>query len=139
MTAALTPSLALDFLAALSADIRAAVVLDHDGTLRAGKESLAAPARALLATSPDAHQLEGTTPAGAAYAARDSRHAIVVVTGRFALPRLTRHDLRTALSALGGESASDDAPEPVPAALVNALIEAADEDFRRPRAVSRSE
>jgi hypothetical protein len=139
MTAALTPSLALDFLAALSADIRAAVILDHEGALRTGPAFLAAPARALLAIAPDARQLEGTTPGGAAYAARDSRHAIVVVTGRFALPRLTRHDLRTALSALGGESASNEAPAPVPAPLVNALIEAADEDFRRPRAVSRSD
>jgi hypothetical protein len=139
MTAALTPSLALDFLAALSADIRAAVVLDHDGTLRAGPDHLAAPARALLATAAHAHQLEGATPGGAAYAARDSRHAIVVVTGRFALPRLTRHDLRTALSALGGETASNEAPTPVPTPLVDALIAAVDEDFRPPRAVSRSD
>jgi hypothetical protein len=139
MTAALTPSLALDFLAALSADIRAAVVLDHDGALRAGPDHLAAPARALLAAAPDANQLEGATPGGAAYAARDSRHAIVVVTGRFALPRLTRHDLRTALSALGGESPSNEASAPAPTPLVNALIEAVDQDFRRPRAVSRSE
>jgi hypothetical protein len=135
MTAALTPPLALDFLAALSADIRAVVILDHEGALRAGPESLAAPARELLAAAPDAHQLEGATPDGAAYAARDSKHAIVVVTGRLALPRLTRHDLRAALSALGGESASDEAPAPVQAPLVNALIEVADEDFRRPRAV----
>jgi hypothetical protein len=139
MTAALTPSLALDFVTALSVDIRAAVVLDHDGALRAGPEHLAAPARALLATAPHARQLEGATAEGGAYAARDSRHALVVVTGRFALPRLTRHDLSTALSALGGESTTDEAPAPVPAALVNALIEAATEDFRRPRAVSRSD
>jgi hypothetical protein len=139
MTAALTPPLALDFVTALSADIRAAVILDHEGALLAGPESLAAPARTLLAAAPHARRLEGATPGGAAYAARDSRHAIVVVTGRFALPRLTRHDLGTALSALGGESASNEAPAPVPAPVVNALIGAADEDFRRPRAVSRSD
>jgi hypothetical protein len=139
MTAALTPSLALDYLTALSADIRAAAILDPEGTLRAGPESLAAPARALLASAPDATQLEGTASDGAAYAARDSRHAIVVVTGRFALPRLTRHDLRTALSALGGESTPDEGSVPVPAPLVNALTEAGGEHFRRPRAVSRSD
>jgi hypothetical protein len=139
MTPALTPPLALDFLTALSADLRAAVILDHDGTLRAGSDHLAAPARALLAAAAQTGLLEGATPDGAVFAARDSRHAIVVVTGRFALPRLTRHDLRTALSALGGESASDEAPAPVPGPVVNALIEAADEDFRRPRAVSRSD
>ena len=139
MTAALTPPLALDYVTALSADIRTAVILDHDGTLRAGPDHLAGPARALLATAPQAQHLEGATQHGAAYAARDSRHAIVVVTGRFALPRLTRHDLRTALSALGGESGSNEAPAPVPGPLVEALIEAAAEDFRRPRAVSRSD
>jgi hypothetical protein len=139
MTAALTPPLALDFVTALSADIRAAVIFDHEGALRAGPESLAAPARALLATAPRARQLEGATPEGAAYAARDSRHAIVVVTGRFALPRLTRHDLRSALSALGGESTLNEPPAPVPAPVVRALVEAADEGFRRPRAVSQSD
>jgi hypothetical protein len=139
MTAALTPPLARDFLAALSADIRAVVILDHAGALRAGPDSLAAPARELLATAPRAQPLEGRTSDGAVYAARDSHHAIVVVTGRFALPRLTRHDLRVALAALGGESASDEVPAPVPAPLVKALIAATDEDFRRPRAVSRSD
>jgi hypothetical protein len=139
MTAALTPPLALDYVTALSADIRAVVILDHEGVLLAGPQSLADPARELLAVAPNAQQLDGATPDGAVYAARDAKHAIVVVTGRFALPRLTRHDLRAALSAMGGESASDEAPAPVPAALVKPLIEAADEDFRRPRAVSRSD
>jgi hypothetical protein len=137
MTAALTPPLALDFLAALSADIRAVVILDHEGALRAGPESLATLAGELL--EGDAQQLEGSTSEGAVYAARDAKHAIVVVTGRFALPRLTRHDLRAALSALGGESASDEPSAPVPAPLVEALVAAAAEHFRRPRAVSRSD
>lgn len=139
MTAALTPPLALDYVTALSADIRVAAVLDREGVLLAGPEALAAPARELLATAPHASRLEGSTAAGAVYAARDSRHALVVVTGPFALPRLTRHDLRTALSALGGESASNEALAPVPDAAVDLLIEAVEKDFRRPRAVSRSD
>jgi len=123
MTAALTPSLALDFVTALSADITAAVVLDNGGALLAGEPALADPARALLATAPGASQWEGKTRDGAVYAARDSKHAIVVVTGRFALGRLTRHDLRTALSALGGQSGPNEPPAPVPDAAVRAIID----------------
>src|SRR5438034_5683849 len=103
MTAALTPDLALDYLRELSADIRAAVLLDATGERLAGPEHLAAPARALLdAAPPGPAELQARTPKGAVFAARDDRHQLVVATGPFALPRLTRHDLRTALRALGG-------------------------------------
>ena len=139
MTAALTPALALDYVRELSADIRAGVVLDARGELLAGPEALAAPARALLAEAPEAASIEGSTERGAAYAARDSRHAIVVVTGRFALPRLTRHDLRTALSALGGQTAPIEVPATASATAVGALLAASDDRFRPARAVSRSE
>ncbi len=139
MTAALTPALALDYVRELSADIRAGVVLDARGGLLAGPEALAAPARALLAEAPAAASIEGATEHGAAYAARDARHAIVVVTGRFSLPRLTRHDLRTALSALGGEMRPIGVPAAAPATAVAVLLAASDEGFRRARAVSRSE
>src|SRR4051794_8296547 len=98
MTAPLTPALALEFLTALSADIRAVAVLDAGGVLLAGPGALARPARAVLELP--GSRLEGATAAGAVYAARDERHAILVVTGQFALPRVTRHDLATALSAL---------------------------------------
>jgi hypothetical protein len=130
MTAALTPALALAFVTALSADIRAAVVLDAQGTLLAGPDALAAPARAL----PQEPQLEGTTKHGGVYAARDERHTIVVVTGAFALSKLTRHDLRTALSALGGQTPPNDPPARLPEAAVDALLRAAQEHFRLPRA-----
>ncbi len=139
MTAALTPALALDYVRELSADIRAGVVLDAGGGLLAGPEALAAPARALLAEAPAAASIEGATEHGAAYAARDARHAIVVVTGRFSLPRLTRHDLRTALSALGGETPLIGVPAPASATAVEALLAAGGDGFRRARAVSRSE
>jgi hypothetical protein len=47
MTASLTPTLAIDFITALSADIRAAAVLDARGDPLAGPAKLAAAARAL--------------------------------------------------------------------------------------------
>jgi hypothetical protein len=120
MTASLTPALALEFITALSADIRAGVVLDSAGEHLAGPRSLAEAARAL----PDAPQAEGTATGGGVYAARDERHTIVVVTGPFALSRLTRHDLRTALSALGGQTVPTDPPQRLADPLVKALLRA---------------
>jgi hypothetical protein len=104
MPAALTPDLALTFLRELSADMTAAIVLDAAGERLAGPPTLHAPARELLAAAPPGPaELHGRTPAGAAFAARDEAHQIVVATGPLALPGLTRHDLRTALAALGGD------------------------------------
>jgi len=139
MTTALTPALALDYVRALSADIVDGVVLDAAGTLLAGPEALAAPARALLAAAPHAREIHGKTREGAAFAARDDMHAIVVATGRFALPGLARHDLRTALAALGGDTPPNADPTAPPAALVSTLLAAAQDAFRRNRAVSRSD
>jgi hypothetical protein len=118
MTASLTPSLALDFITALSADIRAAVVLDASGAHFAGPVRLAEAARGLAADGRAAAstgrqpgagddswgELEGEDARGKVFIARDERHTIVVVTGPFALARVTRHDLRSALSALGGQN-----------------------------------
>ena len=133
MTAALTPALALDFVTALSADIRAAVVLDASGERLAGPAAFATAARAVLDT-PGA-QLEGTTATGGIYAVRDERHAIVVVAGRFALARVTRRDLRTALCALGGQTLPDEPSTPLPGPLVNTLLHEFQDGFRRHRAV----
>jgi hypothetical protein len=102
MTPAFTPALALDYLHELSADIRAGVVLGTDGTLLAGAEELAEPARDLLAAADTAADLHVTTAEGAVFAARDDRHAIVVACGRFALPSLARYDLRMVLADLAG-------------------------------------
>ena len=118
MTASLTPTLALDYITALSADIRAAVVLDAAGARLAGPVELARAAAAL----PRAPRVEGETERGAVYAARDERHAIVVVTGPFALARVTRHDLQTALAALGGQMPPTGPPERLPDDLVSALL-----------------
>ena len=99
---ALTPSLALDYLRELSADIRSGVVLARDGELLAGPEELAEPARDLLAAAGDAAELHVTTADGAVYAARSDSHAVAVVCGRFALPSLIRYDLRLVLGDLAG-------------------------------------
>jgi hypothetical protein len=105
MPAALTPELALAYLRELSADVTAAVLLDPAGERLAGPAALHAPARDLLAAAPPGPaELYGRTPAGAVFAARDDAHQLVVATGPLALPGLTRHDLRTALAALAGET-----------------------------------
>jgi hypothetical protein len=96
----MTPALALDYLHALSADVRAGVVLRADGSLLAGPEALVAPARALLAAAGDAAEVEVATAAGTVFAARSERHVLVVVCGRQALASLARFDLRLALDDL---------------------------------------
>jgi len=148
MTAALTPALALDYLSELSADIRAAIVLDagglplalrrsdpardvavpgrdvalpaRDPALPARDAALANAARDLLAGDPVVCAL---TERGGAFGARDDRHAVVVVTGPLALPKLAIHDIRSVLLALGG-TPLDAAVSDASAAAANALLEA---------------
>lgn len=103
MPPAVTPALALDYLRELSADIRAGVVLDGDGARLAGSEALAGPARELLAAAGEAEDVHVATADGAVFAARDDRHAIVIVCGGLALPSLADYDLRTVLADLAGE------------------------------------
>ena len=119
MTAALTPALALAYLSELSADVRAAIVLDAGGDALAvtragaarvgggggprealaGEPALVAAARDLLAEAPVVRAL---TDRGGAFGARDELHGIVVATGPLALPGLAIHDLLGVLAALGG-------------------------------------
>jgi hypothetical protein len=139
MTTALTPALALDYVRELSTDVLAGVVLDAHGTLLAGDHRLADAANALLAAAPNGPEIEGSTEHGKAFAATNARHSIVVATGPFALARVTRRDLRTALSALGGETPPDTPSTPVPEAVTAALVAAARDAFRRNSAVSRSD
>jgi hypothetical protein len=139
MTTALTPALALDYIRELSADVIDGVVLDSGGSLLAGPDRLVDAAQALLAVAPDASEIEGATEHGKVFAARSSTHAIVVATGPFALPRVARHDLRTALSALGGETPSSTSPSAAPEAVTRALLTAVQDPFRRNRAVSGSD
>jgi hypothetical protein len=104
----LTPALAVDYVRELSADVRAALVLDAAGELLAGPAGLAAPARALLDAAGDAAELEAGGEDGVVCAVRSSAHAAVAVCGRFAIGGVVREDLRAALAALEGR---------VPAAL----------------------
>ena len=109
---ALTPDLALEYLDQLSTDIRASVVLGADGSAAAASlpgadgDRLAALAGELFERAADADdqavtQVEVATGDGAVYAARDDKHVIAVVAGRFALPSLMFFDLRKVLEDLG--------------------------------------
>ncbi|HYM57567.1 MAG TPA: hypothetical protein VES79_06340 [Solirubrobacteraceae bacterium] len=102
MTDALTPDQALDYLRALSADIRDGVVLGADGRMLAGPPELADPARALLAAANEADDIEVATSGACVFAARSDRHAIVLACGCYALPALVRYDLRAVLGDLAG-------------------------------------
>ena len=81
--AALTPAGVLGWLGSLSIDVRAAAVLDADGTVLAGDPALA-----------------GTPEGGDVIVVRYEGHAIVVRTGPRALRRLLQADLRDALDGL---------------------------------------
>lgn len=113
---ALTPELALDYLAQLSTDIKASVVVSTDGATAAASRSgeQGDQLRELtekLFTDADAAddqpvtQIEVSTGAGAVYAVRDERWTIGVVTGRFALSSLMFYDLRSVLGDLEGKPA----------------------------------
>ena len=121
----LTPELALAYLKELSADYRAGVVLDAAGTVLAGVESLAAPARELWRRAAVGSVCEGVARDGRVFAYRTPTLAIVVATGPFALPGLTRHDLRTVAAALGAESAQETPVQRIPHDYVEALLNAA--------------
>jgi hypothetical protein len=110
-TAALTPDLALAYIRELSADYLGGAVLDAQGNLLAGDAKLAK----------DVHG-EGETANGKLFGARTPTHAIVVVTSPGALSGPTRRDIRTALSAMSGESPLEPPQEPLDPALVNALV-----------------
>jgi hypothetical protein len=81
--AALTPAGAIGWLGSLSIDVRAAAVLDADGTLLAGDPALAG--------APEGRDV---------IAARSAAHTILVRTGPRPLRRLLQADLRTALEGL---------------------------------------
>ena len=103
---ALTPERALAYLAELSTDIRAAVILDAEGDLLAGPRELGGHARDLLAAA-DAPLIEVDTPRGSVVAARSERHGLAVVVGRQALPALVRYDVRRVLSDLDGPATTE--------------------------------
>jgi hypothetical protein len=110
----LTPALALDFLAELSTDIRAGVLLGADGSLAAswqGDEERGERVRELVldmlkradATetgSSKPAQLEVSMPGGSVFCVRQGGWTLAVVTGRYALSSLMFYDLRKVLEDL---------------------------------------
>jgi hypothetical protein len=135
MPPALTPALAVDYVRELSADVRAAIVLDANGELLAGPAGLAAATRALLAAAGDAAELEVVTEDGVVCVVRSDRHTAVAVCGRFALPGVTRQDLRVAVAALDGEpaqpvaTATETPPDSGLQETAEALISTVQRDF----------
>jgi len=134
--ALLTPALALDYVRELSADVRAAVVLDAEGGLLAGPPRLAAPARALLIAAGAAAELEAVSAAGVVCAVRSPEHAAVAVCGRFAIAAIVRQDLRAAVAALAGRApgcapgaALEDRPSDALERAAEALISAVQRGF----------
>lgn len=114
------PELALDYLSALSTDIRAGVLLDDSGAVAAhsgcedevagrfGELALELFSRAQDAADPvigTVAQVEVTSPDGGVFAVRRGGWVLAVVTGRFALPSLMFYDLRSVLSDLDGIAA----------------------------------
>lgn len=88
----LPPDLALDYLRALSTDVRSAAVLTADGVVVAGDPGLA----------PLAAGVDGTSdvPGGRLHVARDAAHTVVVLAGPHALAGVLAEDLRTVLGDL---------------------------------------
>jgi hypothetical protein len=103
MTSALSPPAALERLSEMSPHVREAIVLDGRGRRVAGAAALAEPTRALLKAAPEAAEVEVASGRGTVYAARSPRHAIVVVSGRGALPALMLYDLRMLLAEMDGD------------------------------------
>jgi hypothetical protein len=95
-----------------SSDVLAAAVLDAagavvetDGVDAAGARELGELARELVecadtASDRPVEQIEVQTVGGSVFAVRDSRHEVVCVTRRAALPALVLYDLRHALAEL---------------------------------------
>lgn len=112
---ALTPALALEYLAELSTDIRAGVLLDAGGGLAAsweGDDERGERVRELvteLLERVDAadgggeppEQVEVSTGAGGVFCVRNPDWTVAVVTGRYALSSLMFYDLRKVLEDLG--------------------------------------
>ena len=90
----------------MSADVRAAVLLDAAGGLVAASGSDAGRGRRLgelahelvmaadsAATEPT-EQIEAQVPGGGVFAVRDARYTLACVTKRLALPALVLYDMR---------------------------------------------
>jgi hypothetical protein len=109
--------LALDYLAELSTDIRAGVLVDPGGALAASWQGdgergervrelvvdLLERTDASAGGSAKPVQVEVSVPGGGVFCVRDGGWTIAVVTGRYALASLMFLDLRKVLEDLGSE------------------------------------
>jgi hypothetical protein len=113
----LTPDLALEQLTEMSADIRAAVLLDSRGRLAAsggeasdfeqmGKLTAQLLEQAREAADEDAKQLEVAVPGGTVYALTEGKWTVAVIASRSALSSLMFYDLRSVLSLLEARKAA---------------------------------
>ena len=107
MSPVLTPELAVAYLATLWPGMRVGVVLDAEGTPRAGDAEAGARARALLdaaggdaAWSAAGGQTASPAGGGLLFAARSERHVVALETGPDALRALVALDLEWVLEAL---------------------------------------
>jgi hypothetical protein len=103
------PSTVPERLVEMSADVRAAVLLDSAGGLIAASEDDTARARRLadlahdMVTATDAaagdptEQIEAQLPAGSVFCVRSATHTLVCVAKRLALPALVLYDMRRTL------------------------------------------
>ena len=111
-SSALTPAQALRSLGDISSEVRAAIVLDADGSLAAADpddgdlgERLRESALAVLETAEGADgerpaEIEAATAGGTVYLVRGGGRSLAVVAGRLALSSLMRYDLRRILADL---------------------------------------
>lgn len=118
MADTLTPERAADRICELSADARAAVLIDAAGSLASASGPGAEAGQALADLSRElfeqvdratrdwdaepAEQVEVQVPGGAVFASRTPRWTLAVVTRRAALASLTLYDLRSVLGELEG-------------------------------------
>jgi hypothetical protein len=100
MTAALTPERALDYLATLSTDIRAAAVLGHDDELLAGDAALAGTVMAAFDRTGDSVVRQPLPSGTTLLAACSATHAVALELGPHHLPSLVALDLCNVLSDL---------------------------------------
>jgi len=112
-SAALTPELALRYLAEFSTDVRAAMLLGADGSvaasdpddpeareaLRDGLAMLIEAADLRPGTDPVA-EIEVMMPAGSLFVVRRGGWVLAAVAGRYALSSLMRYDLNRVLGDL---------------------------------------
>ena len=96
----------------VSADVRAAVLLDAAGGLVASSLAETTQARRLAelthelvlgadsASRVPAEQIEAQTGAGAVFAVRSARHTLACVVRRLALPALILYDLHRAMDEI---------------------------------------